>query len=163
MRRAPDPSPMRWGMQHLQRACQGHVGYSKPVWVESEPGDGEGGPGIGEGEPGKPDDEVKDDNDTDDEDRDDKVSLLTFRFDIFSSQRTYKIHRTITFLLVKTGQRISVELLYDTEEYKAKFCVGNRKFWCQTWRMSVSSSYKMYPCVRPNQKALNTATMRLLY
>ena len=62
-------------MQHLQRACQGHVGYSKPVWVESEPGDGEGGPGIGEGEPGKPDDEVKDNKDKDDKDKDDKVSL----------------------------------------------------------------------------------------
>jgi hypothetical protein len=24
-----DPSPTRWGMQHLQRACRGHVGYSK--------------------------------------------------------------------------------------------------------------------------------------
>lgn len=105
---------------------------------------------------------VKDNKDKDDKDKDDKVSLLTFRFDFFSSQRTCKIHRTITFLLIKTGQRISVELLYDTEEYKAKFCVRNRKFWCQTWRMSVSSSYKMYSRVQPNQKALNTATRRLL-
>jgi hypothetical protein len=29
LRRAPDPSPTRWGTQHLQRACRGHVGYSK--------------------------------------------------------------------------------------------------------------------------------------
>jgi hypothetical protein len=27
----PDPSPTRWGTQHLQRACRGHVGYSKLV------------------------------------------------------------------------------------------------------------------------------------
>jgi hypothetical protein len=30
LRCASDPSPMRWGMQHFQRACRGHVGYSKP-------------------------------------------------------------------------------------------------------------------------------------
>jgi hypothetical protein len=24
---------MRWGTQHLQRACRGHVGYSKQEWV----------------------------------------------------------------------------------------------------------------------------------